>query len=193
MAFEAARRTLRAMALRTIDRSGPVFTYSDLEAVPEDENRYELSYGSLVVTPAPNTRHQAILANVVAFLHQRVLPSARVLAEAELLISPDLVKRPDVQVVDENLVGGQSVVGTPSLVVEIHSPATKALDLTEKRYTYAHAHIPAYWLVDPEARTVTILELADDEYVERAVLEADMELAVSLPFSMTVSATAIFA
>ncbi len=37
----------------------------------------------------------------------------RVLAEAELLLQPDLVKRPDVQVVDENLVGGQSVVGTP--------------------------------------------------------------------------------
>lgn len=180
------------MALRTIDRSSQVFTYSDLESVPDDENRYELSYGALVVTPAPDTRHQAIMANVVAFLHQRKLPSVRVLAEAELLISQDLVKRPDVLVVDENLVGGQRIVGTPLLVVEIHSPATRALDLTEKRYTYAHAHIPAYWLIDPDARTVTILELADDEYVERAVLGADVELAVSLPFTMTVSATAIF-
>ncbi len=181
------------MALRTIDRSSRVFTYADLEAIPDDENRYELSYGSLVVTPAPNTRHQAIMANVVAFLHQRMPPSVRVLAEAELLISPDLVKRPDVQVVDENLVGGQSVVGTPSLVVEIHSPATKALDLTEKRFVYAQAHIPAYWLIDPDAMTLTIVELAGDEYVDRAVLEADAELAVSRPFGMTVSAPAIFA
>lgn len=52
------------MALRTIDRSGQVFTYADLEDVPSDENRYELSYGTLVVTPAPNTRHQAVMVTV---------------------------------------------------------------------------------------------------------------------------------
>ncbi len=180
------------MALRTIDRSGQVFTYADLEAVLDDENRYELSYGTLIVTPAPNTRRQAIMVTVASFLHQRKPPSVRVLAEAELLLQPDLVKRPDVQVVDENLVGGQSVVGTPLLVVEIHSPATRALDLSEKRCVYAQAHVPAYWLVDPDAMTLTILDLVDDQYVARAVLDRDTELEVSLPFSMTVSAAAIF-
>ena len=79
------------------------------------------------------------MVTVASFLHQRKPPSVRVLAEAELLIRPDLVKRPDVQVVDENLVGGQSVVGTPLLVVEIHSPVTRALDLTERRFVYAQA------------------------------------------------------
>lgn len=142
----------------------------------------------LIVTPAPNTRHQAAMVTVAAFLHQHKPPSMRVLAGAELLIGPDLVKRPDVQVVDENLVGGQSVVGTPSLVVEIHSPATRALDLTEKRLVYAQAGIPAYWLIDPDAMTLTILELAEDRYVERATLVRDTELAVSLPFPMTISA-----
>ncbi len=77
-------------------------------------------------------------------------------------------------------------------MVEIHSSATRALDLTEKRFVYAQAHIPAYWLIDPDAMTLTILELADDQYVERAVLERDAELEVTLPFSMTVSAAAIF-
>ena len=180
------------MALRTIDRSGQVFTYADLEAVADDENRCELSYGTLIMTPAPNTRHQAVMVTVAAFLHQRKPPSLRVLAEAELLLRPDLVKRPDVQVVDENLVGGQSVVGTPLLVVEIHLRASRALDLTEKRFVYAEAHVPTYWLIDPDAMTLTILELADDEYVERAVLERDTELEVTVPFSMTVSAAAIF-
>ncbi len=68
-----------------------------------------------------------------------------------------------------------------------------ALDLTEKRSVYAQAHIRAYWLIDPDATTLTILELVDDGYVERAVLDADAELAVSLPFAMMVSAGAIFA
>jgi Uma2 family endonuclease len=180
------------MATRTIDRSGQALTYADLEALPDDGSHYELSYGSLIVTPAPNTRHQAVMVTVAAFLHQRKLPSTVVLAEAELLIRPDLVKRPDVQVVDENQVGGQTVVGTPLLVVEIHSPSTRALDQTEKRLVYAQAGIRAYWLVDPDARTLTILELAGDEYVEVAVLEGEAKFAVSVPFTMTVSGAAIF-
>lgn len=180
------------MAINTLDRSGRVFTYADLQAVLDEENRYELSYGTLIVTPAPNTRHQAIMVSVAALLHEHRLPSMRVLAEAELLLQPHLVKRPDLQVVDENLVGGQSVVGTPSLVVEIHSPATKALDLSEKRLVYAQAGIPAYWMIDPDAMTLTILELSEDHYVERAVLAGDEELEVSQPFSMAISARGIF-
>jgi len=163
-----------------------------VEAVPDDGSRYELSYGTLIVTPAPNTRHQAVMVSVAAFLHRRKPPSLRVLAEAELLLQPALVKRPDVQVVDENLVGGQSIVGTPLLVVEIHSPATKVLDLTEKRFVYAEAGIPAYWLIDPDALTVTVLELEDGQYVERAVLAHDAELEVSLPFGMTVRPAEMF-
>ncbi len=181
------------MAMRTLDRAGRVFTYADLEAVLDDENRYELSYGALIVTPAPNTRRKALVVAMAALLHQHRLPSTRVLAEAELLLQPHLVKRPDVQVVDEKLVGGQSVVGTPLLVVEIHSPATKALDLSEKRLVYGKARIPTYWMIDPDAMTLTILELGDADYVERAMLDGDMELEVSQPFSMTISGRAIFA
>lgn len=183
------------MALRTIEtieRSGEAFTYADVEAVPDDGTRYELSYGTLIVTPAPNTRHQAVMVAVAAFLHRRMLPSLRVLAEAELLLQPAIVKRPDVQVVDENLVGGQSIVGTPLLVVEIHSPATKVLDLTEKRFVYAEAGIQAYWLIDPDALTVTVLELEEGQYVERAVLAQDAELEVSMPFSMTIRPAEMF-
>lgn len=67
----------------------------------------------------------------------------RVLAEAELLVRADIVKRPDVLIVDEHLLGGQNVVGTPLPVVKIHSPATRVLDLTEKRLVYAEACVPA--------------------------------------------------
>ena len=180
------------MVLGTFTKKGQLFTYRDLEDLPEDENRYELSFGSLIVTPAPNTRHQALAATVAAFLHARKLPSQRVLVEAELLIQPDMVKRPDIQVVSENLVGGQSVVGVPDLVVEIHSPATKVLDLTEKRFVYAAAKIPAYWVVDPDAFTLTILELKDDAYEQVAVIDAQGSRDVTVPFAMTIEGSLIF-
>lgn len=182
----------KGMALRTVDRSGDSFTYADIESAPDDGCRYELSYGTLIVTPAPNTRHQSVMVEIAAFLHQRRPPSLRVLAEAELLLQPTLVKRPDIQVVDEDLVGGQSIVGTPLLAVEIHPPATKVLDLTEKRFVYAEAGIPAYWLVDPDSGTVTVLELEAGQYVEQAVLVAGDVLEVSVPFSMTIRPAEMF-
>lgn len=176
-----------------VDRTSRTFTYADLEALPEDdENWYELSFGTLVVTPHPNTRHQAVATKVAAFLVARKLPSQRVLVEAELLIHPDVVKRPDVQVADENLVGGQYVAGVPDLVVEVHSPSTKVLDLTEKRLVYAQARIPAYWLVDPDDRTLTVLELRGDAYENVGVIDTEGSLEVSLPFTMTIEGPAIF-
>lgn len=186
------QRRLVPMGTTTFSRVGRLFTYADLEQMQGDENRYELSFGALIVTPAPNTRHQALMVSVATFLQSRKLPSQRVLVEAELLIQSDVVKRPDVQVVHENLVGGQSVVGTPQLVVEIHSPATKVLDLTEKRLVYAQKHIPAYWLIDPDGSTLTILELRGDEYTELAVVDISGSFEVSVPFTMTVEGSKIF-
>lgn len=181
------------MAQATISREARTFTYADLEALPEDsEHRYELSYGALVVTPAPDTRHQAVATAVGGVLLARKLRSQRVLVEAELLIRPDVVKRPDVQVADENLVGGQYVAGVPDLVVEVHSPSTRVLDLTEKRLVYAQAGIPAYWLVDPEAQTLTVLELRGDAYESVGVVDAEGSFEVSVPFAMTIEGSAIF-
>lgn len=180
------------MTLTTSGRIGSSFAYRDLEDLPDDGNRYELSFGSLIVTPAPGTRHQALAAAVAAFLHTRKLPSQRVLVEAELIIQDDVVKRPDLQVVDESLVGGQSVVGVPDLVVEIHSPATRVLDATEKRLVYAKAGVPAYWMVDPDAATLTVLELNDDAYDEIVVIDARGSANVVLPAAMTIEGPAIF-
>ncbi|HUP70527.1 MAG TPA: Uma2 family endonuclease [Acidimicrobiales bacterium] len=180
------------MTLTTSGRIGSPFTTRDLEGFPDDGNRYELSYGSLIVTPSPNTRHQALAAAVTAFLHARTPPSQRVLVEAELSVRDDVVKRPDVQVVNKNLVGGQSVVGVPDLVVEVHSPATRALDLTEKRFVYAQAGVPAYWMIDPDASTLTVLELKDGAYMEVAVVSAKDSVDVVIPFTMKIEGRAIF-
>lgn len=180
------------MTLTTSGRIGSPFTSRDLEGFPDDGNRYELSYGSLIVTPSPNTRHQAIATAVAAFLHARAPSSQVVLLEAELAVQEDLVKRPDVQVVSKDLVGGQSVVGVPALVVEVHSPATRVLDLTEKRFVYAQTGIPAYWMVDPDASTLTVLELKDGAYIEVAVVNALDSVDLTVPFAMKVEGPAIF-
>jgi Uma2 family endonuclease len=177
------------MATSTIDLGKGYYTYADLECLPEEErSHYELSYGALVVTPSPSTRHQQIVGRVVVFLTGIALPSQVVLPDAELLIKHDLVKRPDVQVVDRNLVGGQSVGGTPDLVVEVLSPATRTIDLTEKRLVYQETGIQAYWLIDPETHELTVLELdgnREGHYVEQRRDVGGM-IDISVPVTLSI-------
>ncbi len=56
---------------------------------------------------------------------------------------------------------GDNVRGAPDVVVEILSPATAARDGTFKRDLYAAHGVKEYWLVDPDAKTVTVLLLEE--------------------------------
>ncbi|NAZ85445.1 Uma2 family endonuclease [Kineococcus indalonis] len=55
------------------------------------------------------------------------------------------------------------------LAVEVESPSTRSADRLLKRDLYAQWKLPHYWVVDPEARTLTRLALAPGRtYVEGA-------------------------
>lgn len=177
------------MAASTINLGKGHYTYADLEGLPEEErSHYELSYGALVVTPAPNVSHQQMLHRVQLFLEKIIASSQQVLPDTELLIAPDLLKRPDVQIVDQRLAVGQCVMGTPELVVEILSPATRMIDLTEKRSVYEQACVPAYWLIDPETFELTVLELEHSgasSYVQRHPDE-EGTIEISVPVALLI-------
>lgn len=182
------------MSSSTIDVARAGYTYADLEALPDDgRGYYELSNGVLVVTPSAGTGHQRILGLVVGFLLEVASPTQCVPPETDLLLLPNLVKRPDVQVVDEGLVGGPCVTGVPSLVVEIHSPATRLLDLTEKRTVYAQAGIPAYWQIDPDVLTLTVLELTAEGRYEELPAGSEGFIAISQPCVMTLDPRSLLA
>jgi Uma2 family endonuclease len=60
------------------------------------------------------------------------------------------------------------------------------MDPTIKRAKYQAAGVPAYWIADPAAPRLTVLELADGEYVDRAVLGPGDEVRLSRPYDVTV-------
>lgn len=57
------------------------------------------------------------------------------------------------------------------LVMEVISPGDVKRDTETKRREYAMASIPEYWLVDPNAKTVTVMELEGDrdQYAVRGI------------------------
>lgn len=56
----------------------------------------------------------------------------------------------------------------PQLIVEVVSPGddNQERDYTAKREQYQKRGIPEYWLINPEDRTIKVLELRDGKYVE---------------------------
>ena len=144
--------------------AGGRYTYGDLASFPDDGNRYELIDGELFVTPAPGTRHQAVvqalavlLGTYVAAHGGRVYP-----APVDVRFDDDTVLEPDLVVVTAEHVGRVRdawIEAPPDLVVEVSSPSTASHDLIRKRRIYDRAGVAEYWYVDLDGGQVFVHRL----------------------------------
>lgn len=148
-----------------------LLTYRDYAALPDDGRRHELHDGELSVTPAPTPRHQIVIGNFADVLraHVRATGAGLVLfAPLDVILSPTTVVQPDLVYLDPTRLGqisGRGIEGPPTLVIEVLSPSTAAIDRQTKRRLYARHGVPYFWLVDPEARAVEALVLESQAYV----------------------------
>lgn len=169
-----------------LPQEGPL-TAEDLEAFPDDGNRYELLDGYLLVSPAPNVRHQIISKALTLRLDRAVPPHLRVLyAPVEWRVSPNQSFQPDLLVAERSQFGPERLESTPLLVVEVLSPSNRVTDLTLKRGGYERAGVEWYWIVDPEAPSLTVLHLVDGTYVQAATVEGDTAYEATEPFPVLV-------
>lgn len=139
-------------------------TYLDYEKTSDDE-RYELINGELIAVSAPDRDHQGILLTLAVlaanFLERASLGRLYVAPRGVYLTGTDIVQ-PDLLFISSGRLDIDTVSyvrGAPDLVIEIRSPSTANRDWTVKRELYAMHGVREYWVVDPEARTVTVMVL----------------------------------
>ncbi len=137
------------------------YTVEEVLALPNDGNRYELVHGELLVTPAPRGRHQYVVGEIFAALHQYLLQHrgiARVvLSPADISWAEDVLVQPDVFVVPlEEISEEWPSIRTLLLAVEVLSPSTARSDRVVKRAVYQEHGVPTYWIVDPDATVVEV-------------------------------------
>lgn len=181
-----------AMATEAVEREsflphGRPFTRADLEAVPDDGNRYEIIDGVLLVSAVPRPVHQRVsmrLSNALFVLCPTGLEVFA--APLDVQLAEDTIVEPDLLIARSEELTETHVVGTPVLTVEILSPSTKHLDLAYKRARYEAAGVPSYWVVDPEGPSIIAWEFIDGAYVEVGRATGDTALTLDRPFPVTI-------
>ena len=140
------------------------WTYGDLVALPEDQLRHELIDVEHIVSPSPGTPHQLAVWNLTGMIgpYLRAKPIGTALAGPfDVRLSLFTVLVPDlVYFMAErfaHVVNEKHATAAPDLVVEILSPGTRRRDKGRKRAVYDREGVREYWIVDPEARSITVL------------------------------------
>lgn len=162
-----------------------LLTIDDLDCFPDDGNRYELIDGELLVSPPPAVPHQWLQTNLLVLLANNAPGDLAVFAApvgVELRL--DTHVEPDLLVVPKSALGGPKLHGRPLLVVEILSPSSRRTDGVRKRRVYEQMGIPSYWIADPDAPSLTVLELVGGVYREVATAEGPEALSVVAPFPL---------
>ena len=149
------------------------FTYEDYKNLPE-ESRYEILDGDLVMSPSPTREHQRIVLRLVrafaAYVESKKLGEIFV-APYDVVLSETDVVQPDILFVSKaraSIATPKAVMGAPDLVVEVLSPGTSERDRTVKAKLYARAGVQELWLVDPDTKSIQVLQNGPSGYEPQA-------------------------
>ena len=149
---------------------------------------YELVDGELVQLP-PESEWNLSIANYLYFLLVAQNVAARLVhpgkceVQVPVLQPKDPANRfPDLVILrDEHISMTQRRLTItlnmlpPQLVVEVVSPGqvSRERDYYHKRNQYAARGIPEYWIIDPEAQTIMVLQLKHDMYGEVGIFQSN--------------------
>lgn len=141
------------------------YTIHDIYALPEGQ-RAELIDGRMYMMAPPNYRHQKIIMELSAVIHQYIKAHG---GNCEILPAPFAVflnedgrnyVEPDISIIcDKGKLSDKGCNGAPDWVIEIVSPGTSQMDYGVKLFKYRTAGVREYWIVNPMKNTVTVFDL----------------------------------
>jgi Uma2 family endonuclease len=163
-------------------------TVDDLEQTPDDGRRYELVDGRLDVSPAPEPPHTRVSCRL-GFHLGTVAPDALEIGEGpgiDLNAERTHHRIPDLAVFDCELPSQGYFDVPPLLAVEIVSPESVLRDNHTKRHEYAALGLPSYWVINPLADKVGLVELRleNGQYQEITQVHGEDVFETDSPFPL---------
>ena len=178
-------------------RIEPLLTVADLDACPEDNNRYELIEGELFVSRAPGIPHQRVVLNLEVILssYLREHPIGILVPGAGAIFSDYDAVIPDLAFVRNErwgqVVTGEKFTGALDFVIEVTYPGAenRRRDLLVKRQLYGKYGVDEYWVVDSENRQIEAYGLQDQRLESAGAFKNSDELDTPLlpGFKLTVN------
>jgi Uma2 family endonuclease len=174
------------------------WTSADLEALPDDGNRYEIIDGELYMSTQPHFFHQFVCSAIVYELRRWNKKKDL----GEVVIAPGLVFADDDDVAPDVVWISSSKLASalwpdghlheaPELVVEVLSPGpvNERRDRVAKLDLYSRRGVSEYWIVSWQARTIDVFRSNQSRLtLVRTLGEIDKLTSPFLPgFSCSVS------
>jgi Uma2 family endonuclease len=160
----------------TLEKQAKRWTYEEYYKL-EDDHRYELIDGQLLMAPAPDTWHQDWLGDLYSLARSFVKKNKLgrlFIAPVDVVLDQENTVQPDLVFVAANNLGiiqRRAIFGTPDLLVEFISPSSVRRDRYEKMKLYARFGVKEYWIGDAANRSLEILTLAKGRYELRCSAE----------------------
>jgi Uma2 family endonuclease len=167
-----------------------------LRLTNKSNHLFEFADGDIEALPMPTRKHQIIVAFLYELLIALVRPrGGKVLfAPMRMQLRPGKYREPDLLLLlDAKDPRNQEAYWLGAdLVVEVVSPDDPERDLVVKRADYAEAGIPEYWIINPLDETISVLALADGQYVEHGIFGRGARARSRLIDGLAVSAGDLF-
>lgn len=163
------------------------WTYEEYYRLNDDQ-RYEIIDGNLLMAPAPDTWHQDWSRELFHNIDEHVRASrlgkvyfapVDVVLDDENTVQPDIVF---IAAANLNIIQKRAIFGTPDLLIELISPSSVKRDRYDKRDLYARFGVKEYWIGDPANKSLEILTLKEGRYELHCAAETKGRLnSISLP------------
>jgi Uma2 family endonuclease len=153
----------------TLEKQAKRWTYEEYYKL-EDDQRYEIFNGKLLLLLTPDTRHQAWLGDlnglVKSFVKKNKLGHL-FFAPVDVVLDEENTVQPDLVFVAKNNLGiiqRRAIFGTPDLLVELVSPSSVRRDRYDKKELYTRFGVREFWIGDPANQSLEILTLKKGRY-----------------------------
>lgn len=176
------------------------YTADDLDFMPEDDNRYELIGGKLIVSHAPHLDHQKLASNlhIELGIYLRKNPIGIIVETPGIIFSLDDAVIPDLvfvthETIEKAVIGeGEKFEGkfnaAPELLIEILSYGKKDIerDRVHKRELYGKYRVKEYWVVDGMFNTIEVYRLTAEglDRIKRFEIHESIETPILPDFSL---------
>ena len=152
-----------------LEKQAKRWTYEEYYRL-DDDQRYEIIGGNLLMAPAPDTWHQDWSRGLFRIIDRHVTAQqlgkvffapVDVVLDAENTVQPDIVF---IATANAGIIQRRAIFGTPDLLVELISPSSVRRDRYDKKELYARFGVKEYWIGDPANKTLEVLTLKEGRY-----------------------------